>query len=85
MTYLLGSGWWVLWYSLLWLSLAPFVVMTAALARATPNDPMPAIETAFAVGTLGLAVLMGATAVSGYLWTAVAISTPVTRRLSAAF
>ena len=58
MSYLVGSGWWVLWYGLLWLSLTPFVAMTAALARATPNDPMPAMETAFAIGSVGLFVLM---------------------------
>ena len=70
MSYLVGTGWWVLWYGVLWLSLMPFVAMTAALARATPNDPMPAMETAFAVGSVGLFVLMVATAISGFLWTA---------------
>jgi hypothetical protein len=70
MSYLIGSGWWVLWYGVLWLALVPFVVMTAALARATPNEPMLAMETAFAISTVGLAVLMGATVVSGFLWTA---------------
>ena len=70
MSYLLGSGWWVVWYGLLWLAIVPFVVMTAALTRATPNDPMLAMETAFAIGAVGLFVLMGATAISGYLWTA---------------
>ena len=70
MRYLFGSGWWILWYSALWLSLAPFVAMTAALTRAAPNEPTPALETAFAVSTVGLFVLMGATAISGYLWTA---------------
>ena len=70
MSYLIGTGWWVLWYGLLWLSITPWVVMTAALVRATPNDPMPAMETAFAIGAVGLFVLMGATAISGFLWTA---------------
>ena len=37
MSYFIGSGWWVLWYGLLWLALVPFVVMTVALARATPT------------------------------------------------
>ena len=70
MSYLLGSGWWVLWYALLWLAVMPFVAMTALLTRATPDDPMLAMETAFAVGPMGLAVLMAGTAISGYLWTA---------------
>lgn len=70
MSYFIGSGWWTLWYGLLWLAVAPFVVMTAALARATPNETALQMETAFAVGSLGLAVLMGATAISGYFWTA---------------
>lgn len=70
MSYLIGSGWWVPWYALLWLAIAPFMAMTAALARATPSDPMPAMETAFAVGTLGLFVLIGATTISAYFWTA---------------
>lgn len=70
MSYLFGSGWWIVWNVLLWLAVAPFAVMTAALTRASPNDPMLTMETAFGVGTLGLMVLMGATAVSGYLWTA---------------
>lgn len=70
MSYLLGSGWWVVWYALLWLALAPFVVMTALLARATPDEPMLAMETGFAFTALGVIVLMAATAISGYLWTA---------------
>jgi hypothetical protein len=70
MSYLLGSGWWVIWYALLWLALVPFIVMAAALTRATPNDPMLTMETAFAVSTMGLLVLMAATAISGFLWTA---------------
>jgi hypothetical protein len=70
MSYVLGSGWWVIWYALLWLALMPFVVMAALLTRATPDDPMLAMETAFAVGPMGLVVLIAATAVSGYLWTA---------------
>ena len=70
MSYLVGSGWWVLWYGVLWLSLAPFVAMTAALTRATPNEPMLAMETAFALSAVSLFVLMGATAISGFLWTA---------------
>ena len=70
MSYLIGSGWWVIWYGLLWLAIAPYVVMTAQLTRATPNEPMLAMETAFAIGAVGLFVLMGATAISGYLWTA---------------
>jgi hypothetical protein len=69
-SYFIGSGWWTLWYGLLWLAVAPFVVMTAALARATPNETALQMETAFAVSSLGLAVLMGATAISGYFWTA---------------
>lgn len=52
MSYLIGSGWWVLWYGLLWLALVPFVVMTVALARATPNDTVLAMETALAFGAL---------------------------------
>jgi hypothetical protein len=70
MSYLFGSGWWILWYAPLWLAVTPFAVMTAALTRATPNEPMMAMENAFAVGALGLFVLMGATAISGYFWTA---------------
>lgn len=70
MSYLFGSGWWIVWNVLLWLAVVPYVVMTAALTRATPNDPMLTMETAFAIGTVGLVVLMGATAISGYLWTA---------------
>ena len=46
MSYLIGSGWWILWYALLWLAVAPFVAMTAALTRATPNDPMLSMENA---------------------------------------
>jgi hypothetical protein len=65
-SYLLGGGWWTLWYALLWLAVTPFVVMTAALTRATPNEPMLAMENAFAVGSVGLFALMGATAISGY-------------------
>jgi hypothetical protein len=59
MSYLVGSGWWVLWYALLWLAATPFVAMAAALARATPNEPMLPMENAFAFGTVGLFVLMG--------------------------
>jgi hypothetical protein len=70
MSYLFGSGWWVIWYGLLWLSLVPYIVMTAALTRATPNDSMLAMEYAFAASAVGLFVLMGATVISGYLWTA---------------
>ena len=70
MSYLIGSGWWVLWYGLLWLSLAPFVVMTAALTRASPNEPMMVMETTFGVSAVSLFVLMGATVISGYFWTA---------------
>jgi hypothetical protein len=69
-SYLLGSGWWTLWYAVLWLAVTPFVAMTAALTRATPNEPVLAMKDAFAVGSLGLFVLMGATAISGYFWTA---------------
>jgi len=69
-SYLLGGGWWLLWYGTLWLSLAPFVAMTVALGRAPPNEPMPAMESAFALSTMGLFVLMTATAISGGLWTA---------------
>lgn len=67
MSYLLGGGWWTLWYALLWLAVTPFVAMTAALTRATPNEPMLAMENAFAVGSVGLFVLMGATANLGVL------------------
>ena len=70
MTYLFGSGWWIVWNILLWLAVLPYVVMTAALTRASPNDPMLTMETAFGVGAVGLFILMGATAISGYLWTA---------------
>jgi hypothetical protein len=70
MSYLFGSGWWIVWHVLLWSSVAPYIVMTAALNRASPNDPMLTMETAFGVGTLGLVVLMGGTVASGYLWTA---------------
>jgi hypothetical protein len=42
----------VLWYALLWLALVPFVVMTVALARATPNETVLAMETALAIGAL---------------------------------
>jgi hypothetical protein len=70
MSYILGSGWWVIWYALLWLALTPFIVMTATLVRATPDEPMLAMETAFAIGAMGVMVLMAATAISGYLWSA---------------
>jgi hypothetical protein len=69
-SYLIGSGWWVLWYAPLWLAVTPFAFMTAALARATPNEPTLEMETAFAVGSVGLFVLMIATAISGFFWTA---------------
>lgn len=69
MSYFLGTGWWIVWYGVLWLGVTPFVVMTAALTRAAPNDPMPLMETSFAIGTVGLFVLMFATAISGYFWT----------------
>jgi hypothetical protein len=69
-SYFLGSGWWILWYGVLWLALSPFAVMTAGLTRATPNDPMPLMETSFAIGSVGLFVLMIATAIAGYFWTA---------------
>jgi hypothetical protein len=49
--------------------------MTAALTRATPNEALPAMELSFAMGAVGLFVLMGATAISGYLWTAGGSST----------
>jgi hypothetical protein len=77
MSYLIGTGWWIIWYAALWLAVVPFVVMTAALTKATPNDPMLAMETAFAMSTVGLFVLMGATAIAGYLWTAGGSSTGV--------
>ena len=70
MSYLFGSGWWVIWYALLWLAMAPLVVMAAALTRATPDEPMLAMETAFAISASGAVVLMAGTAISGYLWTA---------------
>ena len=70
MSYLLGSGWWIVWNLLVLLAVVPYVVMTAALTRASPNDPMMTMENAFGVGTLGVMILMGATAISGYLWTA---------------
>jgi hypothetical protein len=70
MNYLFGSGWWMIWYALLWLALVPFIVMTAALTRAAPDAPMLVMETTFGVSTLGLIVLMAGTAISGYLWTA---------------
>jgi hypothetical protein len=70
MNYLIGSGWWIIWYGLLWLAVVPYVVMAAALTRAIPNEPTMAMENAFAVSALSLFVLMGATAISGYLWTA---------------
>jgi len=38
MSYLIGNGWWGIWYVMLWLGVVPFVAVTAALARATPND-----------------------------------------------
>ncbi len=75
MSYLFGSGWWIVWNTLLWLAVMPYVVMTAALTRATPNDPMLTMETAFGIGAVGLFILMGATAISGYLWTAGGTST----------
>ena len=68
--YLLGSGWWVIWYLLLWLALVPFVVMAAALTRATPDDPMLLMENAFAISSLGLVVLMAGTVIASFLWTA---------------
>jgi hypothetical protein len=69
-SYLFGSGWWVLWYALLWLALVPFVVMTVALARATPNETVLAMETALAIGALSAFVLAGATTIAGFFWTA---------------
>ena len=38
MSYLIGNGWWVIWYVVLRLGVAPFVAMTVALARAMPNE-----------------------------------------------
>jgi hypothetical protein len=70
MSYLFGSGWWIVWHVLLWVSVVPYVVMTAALTRASPNDPMMTMEYAFAVGSLGFFVLTVGTVASGYLWTA---------------
>jgi hypothetical protein len=70
MSYLIGSGWWVLWYALLWLAFAPFVVTTAALARATPNETVLPMETAFGVSALSIFVLIGASTIAGYFWTA---------------
>ena len=70
MSYVFGSGWWILWNVLIWLAVVPYVVMTAALTRATPNDPMLTMETAFGIGAVGLFILMAGTAISGYLWTA---------------
>ena len=70
MNYLFGTGWWIIWYALLWLAVVPFAVMTAALTRATQNDPMMLMENTFGFCTLGLVILMGGTAISGYLWTA---------------
>ena len=69
MSYFIGTGWWILWYGILWLAVVPFAVMTAMLTRATPNEPMELLEKAFAVGTVGLFVLMIGTAISGVLWT----------------
>jgi hypothetical protein len=68
-SYFIGTGWWILWYGILWLAVVPFAVMTAMLTRATPNEPMDLLEKAFAVGTVGLFVLMIGTAISGVLWT----------------
>jgi hypothetical protein len=68
-SYLIGTGWWILWYGTLWLAVAPFVVMTAMLTRATPNEPMELMEKSFAIGSVGLFVLMTGTAISGILWT----------------
>ncbi len=70
MSYLFGSGWWIVWHLLIWLSVVPYAVMTAALTRASPNDPQMTMEYAFGIGAVGLFVLMSATAISGYLWTA---------------
>ena len=87
MSYFIGTGWWILWYAALWLGVTPFVVMTAALTRAAPNDPMPVMETSFAVGSVGLFILMGATAISGFLWTAASGQTgmwPYIRNVGAA-
>jgi hypothetical protein len=86
-SYLIGSGWWVLWYGLLWLALVPFVVMTVALARATPNETVSAMETAFAIGAVSVVVLAGATTVSGFFWTAAGPSSgawPYLRNIGAA-
>jgi hypothetical protein len=69
MSYVLGSGWWVIWYALLWLALVPFVVSAAALTRATPDEPMLLMENAFAISSLGLVVLMAGTVISSFLWT----------------
>ena len=57
-SYLVGTGWWIVWYGILWLAVSPFVVMTVGLARATPNDSMPLMETSFAIGSVGLFALM---------------------------
>ena len=70
MSYLFGSGWWIVCNLLVWLAVTPYVVMTAALTRASPNDPMMTMENAFGIGTVGLVILMGATVISGFLWTA---------------
>ena len=84
MSYLIGSGWWILWYGLLWLAVAPFVAMTAALARATPNDPVPPMENAFAVGSVGLFVLIvGFAFIFGAGYYAVTPKLPMTNRWAA--
>ena len=49
MSYLIGNGWWVIRYIVLWVGVSPVVVMTAALPRGLPNDPMPGTETALAI------------------------------------
>ena len=67
MTYVLGSGWWLLWYGLLWLAAAPFVALAVTLARSRGSQPSPAMDVAFGLASVGLFVLATATLVSAIL------------------
>lgn len=70
MSYLLGSGAWVLWYVFLWAAVAPFAALLVAFARAQPGEVSNGVDVAFALCNVGLFALLAATLVSAVLWAA---------------
>jgi hypothetical protein len=59
-SYLLGGGWWTLWYLLLWLALAPFIWLGVSLSRTPLGGASPGQDAAFAFCNVSL-VLMSLT------------------------